>query len=227
METESPAVGKQGKPTGRREQNRRRTHDALVQAAARLFQDHGYEATSVRDIAAEAGVGERTFFRYFPSKESLALQQARDLVPLLSDRIRERPPGEGALLALRNAVLDLESHDESAAVLVAGPRRLGPSQVGRGENFLLHDMEEAVADAFLDRLATAGADRADPATRLRATVLAKAGVGVLRAIRTTYASLPDHARTGLDLSALARQAFAVLTDTGAVRPVGHAERRAG
>lgn len=79
---------------GRREQNKRRTHEALIHAAARLFQENGYEATTVRDIAAAAGVGERTFFRYFPSKESLILQHVRDFIPLLEEAIRARPQGE-------------------------------------------------------------------------------------------------------------------------------------
>ncbi|MFG2603620.1 TetR family transcriptional regulator [Streptomyces sp. NPDC048514] len=45
--------------------------DALVAAAFRLFLDRGYEQTTVDDIVALAGVGRRSFFRYFPSKEDV------------------------------------------------------------------------------------------------------------------------------------------------------------
>lgn len=44
---------------------------AILQAATRLFGEKGYEATRTAEIAAAAGVTERTLFRYFPSKEKL------------------------------------------------------------------------------------------------------------------------------------------------------------
>ncbi|HEY9370833.1 TetR/AcrR family transcriptional regulator [Streptomyces sp.] len=45
--------------------------DALVAAAFQLFLEHGYEQTTVDDIVKTAGVGRRSFFRYFPSKEDV------------------------------------------------------------------------------------------------------------------------------------------------------------
>ncbi|MFF6814217.1 TetR family transcriptional regulator [Streptomyces sp. NPDC012403] len=45
--------------------------DALVAAAFRLFLERGYEQTTVDDVMALAGVGRRSFFRYFPSKEDV------------------------------------------------------------------------------------------------------------------------------------------------------------
>ncbi|GAA2017931.1 TetR family transcriptional regulator [Catenulispora yoronensis] len=45
--------------------------DALVAAAVALFGERGFDATTIDDIVARAGVGRRSFFRYFPSKESV------------------------------------------------------------------------------------------------------------------------------------------------------------
>ncbi|MFF1299597.1 MULTISPECIES: TetR family transcriptional regulator [unclassified Streptomyces] len=45
--------------------------DALIAAAFQLFTERGYEQTTVDDIVTLAGVGRRSFFRYFPSKEDV------------------------------------------------------------------------------------------------------------------------------------------------------------
>lgn len=45
--------------------------DALIAAAIQLFLERGYEQTTIDDIVALAGVGRRSFFRYFPSKEDV------------------------------------------------------------------------------------------------------------------------------------------------------------
>lgn len=45
--------------------------EALIAAAFRLFLERGYEQTTVDDIVTLAGVGRRSFFRYFPSKEDV------------------------------------------------------------------------------------------------------------------------------------------------------------
>ncbi|MEK6442555.1 TetR family transcriptional regulator [Pseudonocardia sp. T1-2H] len=54
---------------GRSAEGRAEIRRDLVTAAVDLFTDQGYDETTVDDIAATAGVGRRTFFRYFRSKE--------------------------------------------------------------------------------------------------------------------------------------------------------------
>jgi len=54
-----------------REDHKARTRQALHEAAVKLFATQGYDTTTIDDIAARAGVSTRTFFRYFPTKESV------------------------------------------------------------------------------------------------------------------------------------------------------------
>jgi mycofactocin system transcriptional regulator len=56
---------------GRRGRPRATSRHELQGIALRLFADHGFENTTIEQVAAEAGVSERTFFRYFASKASV------------------------------------------------------------------------------------------------------------------------------------------------------------
>jgi AcrR family transcriptional regulator len=56
-----------------RQERSRRTRAALLKAALGLFAQHGYERTSIGEIAAEAGVGAGTLYQHFRSKRQLLL----------------------------------------------------------------------------------------------------------------------------------------------------------
>lgn len=58
-------------PPSRRQQHKLKTQRALQQAALDLFGEQGYDTTTTDEIADRAGVSPRTFFRYFPTKESV------------------------------------------------------------------------------------------------------------------------------------------------------------
>ena len=66
--------------------------DRLVSAAAELFLDHGYEATTVVDIAARAGVTERTFYRYFSDKREVLFGDPEAYLHVFTDAIGAAPP---------------------------------------------------------------------------------------------------------------------------------------
>ena len=80
-----------------------RTREALREAALRLFAEHGYGETTVARIAAEAGVSHMTFFRHFPTKEDVVLQDEYD--PMLEDLVRAQPRTRPALRRVRDAVM--------------------------------------------------------------------------------------------------------------------------
>jgi AcrR family transcriptional regulator len=64
--------------TGRREANKVRTRERLIEAAFELFLTRGYDETSVTDLADAAKVAERTYFRYFASKEDVVFADLDD-----------------------------------------------------------------------------------------------------------------------------------------------------
>jgi AcrR family transcriptional regulator len=85
-----------------RERKKARTRAALREHALRLFREQGYQATTVEQIAAAAEVSPSTFFRYFPSKEDLVLQDDMDTRVL--GALARQPAGLAPLPAIRAAV---------------------------------------------------------------------------------------------------------------------------
>jgi AcrR family transcriptional regulator len=101
--TESSAVP--ASRPGLRERKKIKTRQAIRKAAYRLFDEQGYNATSVERIAEEAEVSPSTVFRYFPTKEDIVLSDEYD--PLLHDALLARPADEPPVTALRRAMLDV------------------------------------------------------------------------------------------------------------------------
>ncbi|MGW1934705.1 TetR/AcrR family transcriptional regulator [Streptomyces sp. NPDC001919] len=90
---------------GLRERKKQRTREALVKVALELFTSHGYERTTVDEIVDAVEVSQRTFFRYFSSKEEVAFAVQQMVEERFVEALRRRPAGEGPFDALRNAVL--------------------------------------------------------------------------------------------------------------------------
>jgi AcrR family transcriptional regulator len=90
-----------GQPGGLRERKKARTRASIREHALRLFREQGYQATTVEQIAAAAEVSPSTFFRYFPTKEDVVLQDDMDTVML--EAFERQPPGLSPVAAVRAA----------------------------------------------------------------------------------------------------------------------------
>ncbi|GIH90105.1 TetR family transcriptional regulator [Planobispora siamensis] len=102
---------------GLRERKKEKTRLALIDAALDLFLAQGYEATTVDQIAAAVEVSPRTFFRYFATKEDVALSLPVDgqevMLRELAARPAEEPPFVALGHAMRAVVAELQNGDQT------------------------------------------------------------------------------------------------------------------
>jgi AcrR family transcriptional regulator len=87
-----------------RQRKKTATRDRIRACALRLFREQGYDATTVEQIAAAAGVSHMTFFRYFPAKEDVALSDSYD--PLIAKLIGQTPVTQPLIQRIRTVLLD-------------------------------------------------------------------------------------------------------------------------
>ena len=86
-----------------RQRKKLATRERIRTCALRLFQQQGYEATTVEQIAAAAGVSHVTVFRYFPTKEDVALADSYD--PLIVEWLRQTPATQPLIERIRAALV--------------------------------------------------------------------------------------------------------------------------
>lgn len=89
-----------------RERKKRRTREALLQAALELFTTQGYMRTTVDEITEAVDVSQRTFFRYFAGKEDVAFAVQEMTEAAFVAAVRARPPHEAPMEAMRQAFLE-------------------------------------------------------------------------------------------------------------------------
>jgi AcrR family transcriptional regulator len=199
---------------GLRERKKEATHAAIQQAALDLFEQRGFDATTVEDIAGAAGVSARTFFRYFDSKIDLVVERKEHspdhpeghLGALLTARPADEPP----LVAMQNMAQDALTHSlaEGGDVLMRQLRIVLATPSLRAlalEHFNDHRAE--LAAAFATRL---GASADDLAPRVLAAVVSET-LWVVVETWVTKGAHPD------ELGPLLDDAFVALRDRAPAR----------
>ncbi|MEV7526810.1 TetR family transcriptional regulator [Streptomyces sp. NPDC091371] len=86
------------------ERKRRLVSNELTEAALQLLAVKGFDAVTVDEIVAAAGVSKRTFFRYFASKEDVVVQFLADMGTGIRAELAARPAQETPSESLRHAI---------------------------------------------------------------------------------------------------------------------------
>jgi AcrR family transcriptional regulator len=87
---------------GLRERKKQKTKEAIQRVALRLFDKHGYDETTIEDIAAAVEISPSTFFNYFPTKEDVVQFDAYD--PIVLSMLQQQPRGTPLNVVLRRVL---------------------------------------------------------------------------------------------------------------------------
>jgi len=126
---------------------------ALKKEAMALFAEHGYERTTVEQIASAAEVSPSTFFRYFPTKEDVVLQDDYDA--LIIAAFHAQPPEKPPVQALRDAlheVFSSMSDDEAAREAERGRLIVSVPELRARMLAQLAEMVQMIAVALAERV---------------------------------------------------------------------------
>ncbi len=157
---------------GRRERKRRETRARIADTAMALFQDRGFAAVTVDEIAEAADISKPTFFNYFPAKEDVVLAWQDTFAVALGEAVRSRPATETMIQAIEAAMIGtLVSSATPESFALTALIRETPALAARNQaKYVL--LEQTLVEALLSR-----EPDADP---LEVALLAMLTIGALR-----------------------------------------------
>lgn len=160
---------------GVRESKKEATRARIAEAGLRLFRENGYDATTLDDITAAAGISRRTFFYYFKSKDDVLL--AWHGVGALSSALRpamlEQSSDQAPLHAAMRCLLGLAARYETAESKAMDALIRSSDALSGRKDVAEIQMERDLVDAM-------SALWPDPAQRTRLRIAAMLAIGTLR-----------------------------------------------
>jgi AcrR family transcriptional regulator len=96
--------------TGLRERKKLETRQLISETAVRLFNERGFEAVTVDEIAEAANVSKKTVFNYFPTKEDLVFDRLGKRHDEMRRAVRERTAGQSLVESFRQGMLNFLRH---------------------------------------------------------------------------------------------------------------------
>ncbi|WP_052193289.1 TetR family transcriptional regulator [Microbacterium sp. ZOR0019] len=204
-------------PLPMRVRTRRLVQTELTSVAQDLFVAQGYDATTVDQIAAAAGMSKRTFFRYFPSKDDLVIGKYDLFADRMAEALDDRPAEEPVWVSLRRVfdiTLDYVQDDRQRArndamdEIVRSSPQLNARYLER-----MQRVQQLLIGRVATRLTGQDPDPADPT----AAALVGAAFACMQAARSAWFASDRSAPFGdyLDTAMAAFQTIRTTTDRGA------------
>jgi len=143
---------------GLRERKKQRTREAIVESAFELFDQRGFDGTTIADIAEAAEIAPRTFFSYFPSKDDVVFHDFEESQAMIASWLHDREPGTNAIDALQAGIA---STAEEAGPVDPRQKRCRKRLISENESLAAHS--EHLKGKLADLLAEAVAKDLDDA----------------------------------------------------------------
>ncbi len=158
---------------GLRERKRRLTRQLISDAATALFATRGFDHVRVSEVADRVGVSEKTIYNYFPTKESLVLDNADEGVQRVAQALRERQPGESLTDSVVRAIQEdpfqyYDAPDELIAFIPAFREMIEGTPALKAAWLEVHDRLATVLREELSALAEIDPNAPEPMIAARA-----------------------------------------------------------
>jgi len=199
-----------GELNDRRARKKAQTRERIRSVAHRLFNEHGFEAVTIADIAHECDVAVQTVFNHFATKEELFFDGRVSWVDGPAEAVRSRERSIPPLTALRSYLVELVAQRVSSHVCPDRRRTVATLEASDAlrahERMLLHEAEvklrEALLDAWVADDATSPPDPESSALLIAAVWVAAMGALILgQRPRLTAGADPERtAATAMDLA---------------------------